>query len=385
MFKIAAYAIMKNEADNIFAFVDQFKGHVDKLVLLDTGSEDNTVDLARDLEQAHDFIQVITAEFRPFSFSSARNMALEYASKELSEGDLVIWLDLDERLEEGWYSKLMKIVIDNQLHQRDCPFVFKTNMIFSERNGIPTMEYLQSKIHTVGTHQWQYDCHEILVQTSTRASCETIFSGINVRHFPNRNKERNYLPLLLNDYKKRPYDLRALHYLAREYAYQEDWKTVASLLGNIGMCKHQVTPAGLIDAYLLEVEASIALGNDYLQTLYKALSIIPNHAEVLLAISYYYHGKQDYLASIHWTQVAIKSLSDSTNPYQNVIYNKQNEIAWQLYDIAAHSFSELGNYQQALSYYGILYQEFNKLLDDDTSQRVKNNLLWLAEQVNHDT
>jgi len=79
--------IVRNEAERIEACLNSVKGFVDEMVLLDTGSTDNTVALA---EAAG--AQVERLDW-PGDFAPARNAALKHV-----RGDWVLVLDADERL-----------------------------------------------------------------------------------------------------------------------------------------------------------------------------------------------------------------------------------------------------------------------------------------------
>lgn len=79
--------IVRNEAENLAACLDSVVGFVHELVILDTGSTDRTVDIARDYgAKVSNFVWCD-------DFSLARNVALEGVT-----GDWVLVLDADERL-----------------------------------------------------------------------------------------------------------------------------------------------------------------------------------------------------------------------------------------------------------------------------------------------
>lgn len=82
--KISACVIVKNEAANIGAWAENAKKYADELIVVDTGSSDNTVALACGLG-----CQVYTMEWQ--GFAAARNAALARAT-----GDFATVLDADE-------------------------------------------------------------------------------------------------------------------------------------------------------------------------------------------------------------------------------------------------------------------------------------------------
>lgn len=94
---ISLCLIVRNETPYLAGCVNSARPVVDEVVIVDTGSDDGTVNMAWEL--ADTFCEV------PFdgNFSAARNEALVRAS-----GDWILFLDADERLIENEAEKLVK-------------------------------------------------------------------------------------------------------------------------------------------------------------------------------------------------------------------------------------------------------------------------------------
>jgi glycosyltransferase involved in cell wall biosynthesis len=90
--KIAIYTIAKNESHNVRAFIESAEGC--PVYILDTGSTDDTVNLAKSYGAVVDQ-QIIS----PWRFDVARQLALDMVSDDI---DLCVSVDMDERLEPGW-------------------------------------------------------------------------------------------------------------------------------------------------------------------------------------------------------------------------------------------------------------------------------------------
>ena len=84
---ISAALIARNEAGVIGACLDSLSGHVDEIVVVDTGSTDATPDIVAG--RGGRVLHFPWAD----DFSLARNRALEAAS-----GDWILYIDADERL-----------------------------------------------------------------------------------------------------------------------------------------------------------------------------------------------------------------------------------------------------------------------------------------------
>ena len=83
------------------------------------------------------------------------------------------------------------------------------------------MSYYISKIHTRKNYKWVNSIHEVLVFTLDRTENVIESDKININHYPDREKNRDfYLDLLIKEVENNPSDERNLHYLGREYMYK---------------------------------------------------------------------------------------------------------------------------------------------------------------------
>ncbi len=85
--KISACIIAKDEADNIRECIDSLKKQVDEIILVDTGSTDNTIAIAKNCGA-----KILQYQWEN-DFSKARNFAIKQVSC-----DWIVFLDADEYL-----------------------------------------------------------------------------------------------------------------------------------------------------------------------------------------------------------------------------------------------------------------------------------------------
>lgn len=111
---ISLCLIAKNESDNIGRCLQSAQGFVDEIILVDTGSTDNTVEIA-----AAAGAKVIETEWKD-DFSHARNLSLEGAA-----GEWILFLDCDEELTPESGPELRRIVADSPF---EAYFVTVTNL-----------------------------------------------------------------------------------------------------------------------------------------------------------------------------------------------------------------------------------------------------------------
>lgn len=98
---ISLNMIVKDGADTIVKAIDSFKNVVTEIIVVDTGSKDNTIELAKKLGA-----KVYTFKWID-SFSAARNYAIEK-----STCPWILWLDDDERVDEENAKKILELSLD---------------------------------------------------------------------------------------------------------------------------------------------------------------------------------------------------------------------------------------------------------------------------------
>ena len=97
--KIAVYGVAKNEEDNIKAWYDSTK-NADYHFILDTGSTDKTIEVAKSLG-----INVVSASFIPWDETMAKNVALSLLPADI---DYCVMMDLDQKMQSlDWKEQLI--------------------------------------------------------------------------------------------------------------------------------------------------------------------------------------------------------------------------------------------------------------------------------------
>jgi glycosyltransferase involved in cell wall biosynthesis len=374
---------MKDEAANLLSFVQQFE-NADHIVLLDTGSSDTTFSQAKALAKKDERIQVQQSVLIPFNFSIARNMSLEFARRTSKALGIYMWVDLDERLEPDWYQKLVQYFIDFDVNL-DTPSYFNTTMLFDVSDTSVNMSYTQRKIHTGSGFTWKHACHEILTEITTVIGHNT---EIQINHLAQKDKKRNYLPLLVSDLEEHPHNLRSVYYLGREYSYLKDWNKALETLSLTAQCTESITVPQIVEALLLQADCFNAIDAEEQEeiTLMVILGHAPNQIEACLRLAHIEYSKKNIVSTLHW---AIKGLQDTG---KNVIYNKTDQLAWHLYDLAAIGYDTLGESKQALVCYVTILDSYSQFLDSKVKERIKSNIAHLTslgisitDAGNHDT
>lgn len=202
--KIAVYAISKNEA----AFVEQFcesAKDADMILIADTGSTDETVELARACGATVPEICIT-----PWRFDKARDAALALIPRDI---DVCISLDLDERLEPGWREEIERVWKMGETTRLRYKFDWGAGILF-----------YYEKIHARHGYHWHHPCHEYPRPDARIKEVYAHTDMLLVSHHPDPTKSRGqYMDLLELSVREDPSCPRNAFYYARELTFHRRW------------------------------------------------------------------------------------------------------------------------------------------------------------------
>lgn len=210
--KLTLSMIVKNEEKYLRECLESVQGIVDEIVLVDTGSTDGTLNIARDFEtKIYNFDWIN-------DFSAARNFAL---SK--STGNWILYLDADERLECKSKNELLEIVQGENKIGVNCTI----NNIDEFRNNPKLMKYVRlfknsDSIRFTGKAHEQIE--PSLEQNNYEIKNSTIeikHIGYNVSNDELKLKAQRNLDLMLSEYKTIPTSYLSFQ-IANSYSILED-------------------------------------------------------------------------------------------------------------------------------------------------------------------
>ena len=203
MAKLSLVMIVKNESKSIERCLESVKNVVDEMIVVDTGSTDNTKELALSHgAKLYDFPWIN-------DFSAARNFALNKAS-----GEWNLVLDADEYLLEG-----TKSAIDEFINHNDAIGRIKIINKFSYANEVRHSNKFISRLFPKGVF-FEGKIHEQLVSDLPR-----INTNIEVYHegyFQTNKTERN-LALLLNELNNNQQNTYIMYQIARQYRLSKQY------------------------------------------------------------------------------------------------------------------------------------------------------------------
>lgn len=350
--KVAVYSISKNEEQFVSRWVESAKD-ADIIVLADTGSTDNTIQVALD----HN-INVHSIVVDPWRFDVARNKSLEFIPEDY---DYCIALDVDEVLLPGWREHLENMHFQGVTRPR-YKYVWSWN-----EDGSEGLTYYGDKIHTRQNYVWRHPVHEVLNCTSIEKQ-DTC--GLEIHHHPDSSKSRSqYLPLLKMSVEEDPDDDRNAYYYARELYYYgeydeavEQFKRHLSLPRAVWRPERSRSMRYLAELLPLEREC----------WLLRATAECPERREPWVDLAKYYYSVSRWEGCLWASQ---RALEVKDKPLEYLC----EEFAWGAapYDYAAIAAYNLGLFDKAVE-----FGSFAVSLAPNDS-RLVNNLVYYNKEVSY--
>lgn len=185
--------IVKNEEKHLRDCLESVKEVVDEIVLVDTGSTDNTINIAEEYGAKIFHFGWIN------DFSAARNYSLEHAT-----GGWILYLDADERLTQKSIDELRKLTSVNKSTAYYCQV-----RSIDEVNGRPSiMSYVRLFPNDIKI-RFEGAIHEQIENPLRRNKYEIKSSWIEILHVGYnlgndglQSKAKRNLEILLNEFRK---------------------------------------------------------------------------------------------------------------------------------------------------------------------------------------
>jgi len=174
MITISLCLIVKNEEGTLWNCLNSVKDIVDQIVIVDTGSTDRSIEIAREF----------TDEIYHFEwigdFAAARNYSFSFA-----KCDYILWLDADDVLLEEDREKLKK------LKETLDPSVDSVSMIYNygfDEYGNVTLSFRRNRlVKRSRQFKWYGDCHVYLKVDGIILNSDIAVSHKRLRHSAGRN------------------------------------------------------------------------------------------------------------------------------------------------------------------------------------------------------
>lgn len=213
--------ITKNEAENLPRVIGSVQGLATEIIVVDTGSTDDTVKVARRLGARVDFFEWVD------DFAAARNQSLKLAT-----GDWILVLDADDEFQREstvalrqWLSRVPEVNVVGLYRRYPYPGLERDSVSIVPRlwrngRGLRYEGAIHEKLVTADGQTAPADV------TLTVTHCH---HGIDGRETLEGRHERN-LPILLRTLERSPGDPRILYYVGITHYERAAWSEAVPYL-----------------------------------------------------------------------------------------------------------------------------------------------------------
>src|ERR1051325_1720858 len=182
MASISLCMIVRDEAGNLAACVEPLRDLVSEIVVVDTGSTDQTRSIAESLgAKVYDFPWID-------DFAAARNASLDHAT-----GDWIFWMDADDRLDPVNRNRLRQL-FSSVGEQRQA---FRMSVLSRQGDQQLTLDHVRL-FRRAPEIRWRGAVHEQIIPALEEAGHARVPSEIVIFHqgyaapaVPRRKLERN--------------------------------------------------------------------------------------------------------------------------------------------------------------------------------------------------
>ena len=339
-----------NEESIIGAAINSTVGLADEIIVVDTGSEDNTVEIATKLG-----CLVSTGADR-YHKAQSRNRAISEAS-----GDWIIILDCDEQIAdpEGLREFLSKTDKDG----------FTIRLQYKDKANKTTLEFPQMRVWKKGAWLYKYRAHELPIKQDPKYKQGATDFVWEHRSIPARNswKLQYTLDRLLMDLKEWPKSSRTLYYLGRQYCYLKKWKEALKIFDRYMKIPDHDECNALYR--IAQCHKELKNPNKQIDALYRACALSPLRREWWgeIAELYYARGHFDLACGILACMLKLpKPKNDYVDDYWHGHY---------IHDLYARSLYKTEHFAEGRKHARIAL----KMRPGDL--RLKSNLSWFSSHL----
>jgi glycosyltransferase involved in cell wall biosynthesis len=281
--------------------LEGFKQCVDEIIIVDTGSVDNTVEIAKKYTDKIYHFEWID------DFSAARNFSFEKCIKEMiywSDGDdYILPADIKKINEYDFTGKDMVL----------CNYIYSHDEFGANKSVVPRERFFRRSLGL----KWEGAIHEVVPLQG-----KYYVTDIETHHDKQQGTSERNLAILERIVEKNP-SPRNLYYLGKEYI---DFNRIDDAINNLlkfldcrGTFWENVFQAHykLANCYLIKKN-----DEKFIFHIFESIKMEDRQAEPFYFLGLYYMNKQNWQRAIRWFEVCIQMErpKDLLSPYQPEYY-----------------------------------------------------------------
>ncbi|MFA5032167.1 MAG: glycosyltransferase [bacterium] len=331
---ISLCMIVKDEEKNLPRCLDSFKDLVDEIIVVDTGSTDRTVEIAKSYGAKVYYFKWCD------DFSAARNESLKYATKEW-----ILIIDADEYIDSGNKEKIKQVLqnpvcsaysINTKNFLAPYSPIFAVNTLIRLYKKIPGICY-NGKIH----NQIESSIKKLGVKIG--------ITDIFIYHTGYLAKDKNdgeRINMLKECYKETPTDPLVNFYLGEKYESMSNYDTAIEHFKKAVVSQiSAIFLPGML--HIIDIYNKKELPDEALKWFRKTLRVYPDDFMLHIMASQSYNLKKEYLESIKELKNGMKKLNKRNT---ESLFNMEVSPSV-IYGMIGANYECLGIIEKAIFYY----------------------------------
>lgn len=301
--KLSACMIVKNEEETIARCLDCVKNFADEIIIVDTGSKDNTVNLVKEYTTKIFHFDWIN------DFSAARNFSFSKATCEY-----IMWIDADDIITDENIEKIKQL----KTHLNKDVYMLKYAASF-DKQGKPSFEYYRERIiKNCKYAKWNGFIHEAI---SPFGNIEYLDISIYHKKEKPTNPKRNLKIYNYQIKNGRKLNIRETYYYAKELYYNNYIFSAIKILNKFLKFKNRYYPN--------TIDAIITLARCYknknqttkaLTVLTKNLASLYPTSEYLCELGDTYYNNKNFKSAIPYYTAALTITKENNGIFYNNDY-----------------------------------------------------------------
>ncbi|GAA0733586.1 glycosyltransferase family 2 protein [Clostridium oceanicum] len=288
MITISLCMIVKDEELTLERCLNCAKDLVDEIIIVDTGSKDKTVEIAKKFTDKVYYFEWIQ------DFAAARNYSFSKATKEY-----ILWLDADDIISEESQKKFK--TLKNILNNSTDSVTMLYNLGINE-DGVPALSYRRNRlVKRLNNFRWYGRVHDYILVGGNIINSDVAITHKKIKvNEPNRN---------LNIYKKmieenHEFNAREVFYYGNElYDHKMFDKAITQYTKLLDMDSAWYEDKISACNKLVEYYTSIKKPLEALKYCFRSFLYDKPRAEFAFKIGNYFHDKNNLEIAIFWYQL----------------------------------------------------------------------------------
>ncbi|MDW8086607.1 MAG: glycosyltransferase [Candidatus Calescibacterium sp.] len=287
---ISVCMIAKNEEENIARIIKCAKEFADEIIVVDTGSQDRTPEIAKELGAKVYFFEWCD------NFAAARNESLKYAT-----GDWILWLDADDFIDDHNIQKFKELKKNLPAKKNECYFFLIESKI-AEGDEANWYWFQLRMFPNFPDMRFEGRIHEQIIFAAERRNLKQVYTQIKINHLgysdPKKIEQKmmRNLKLLEQEEKEKPNEFYIKRYIAFSLAKLGKLKEAHEKINEAIKLVPKKAINWRFDLWMFKAEIEKVMGkfDDVLQSLEEAEKIRPDEGVINLVKSEIHYLKNDY-------------------------------------------------------------------------------------------